>query len=213
MKLILRNLLMFLMLTLSMSGLDTFAQTENRHKSRLDIKPKTKTAPVLFKKSTFSFFQPSFLSLDRGINYQRSKVINQYFTNSFLLQPIKNQVVKPESLAVQSVAFSAEKESKLEEFISSEDRLFSSDKLMVSNIYPNPADDHADIDYVIASSVGETKITFYNVLGNEMKEELLDKDQRKVRVSTREWNNGIYLYQLSSEGKSLVTKKLLVRHQ
>jgi hypothetical protein len=34
-----------------------------------------------------------------------------------------------------------------------------------------------------------------------------------VRVSTREWNNGIYLYQLSSEGKSLVTKKLLVRHQ
>jgi Secretion system C-terminal sorting domain len=66
---------------------------------------------------------------------------------------------------------------------------------------------------VIAPQVGETKITFYNVLGNEMKEEMLDKDQRKVRVSTREWNNGIYLYQLSSEGKSLVTKKLLVRHQ
>jgi hypothetical protein len=206
---------MFLMLTIAMSGLRTFAQTDNRHKSRLDIKPKAKTvsSSVLFKKTSFSFFQPTFLSLDRNINYQRSTVINQYFTNSFLLQPVKNQVVKPESLTVQPVVGVVEKENKLEEFISSEDRLFSSDKLTVSNIYPNPADDHADIDYVIAPQVGETKITFYNVLGNEMKEEMLDKDQRKVRVSTREWNNGIYLYQLSSEGKSLVTKKLLVRHQ
>lgn len=206
---------MFMMLTIAMSGLKTFAQTDSRHKSRLDIKPKTKTASssVLFKKTSFSFFQPTFLSLDRNINYQRSTVINQYFTNSFLLQPVKNQVVKPESLAVQSAVAVVEKENKLEEFISSEDRLFSSDKLTVSNIYPNPADDHADVDYIIASSVGETKITFYNVLGNEMKEEMLDKDQKKLRVSTREWNNGIYLYQLSSEGKSLVTKKLLVRHQ
>jgi hypothetical protein len=206
---------MFMMLTITMSGLNTFAQTDSRHKSRLDIKPKTKTtsSSVLFKKTSFSFFQPTFLSLDRNINYQRSTVINQYFTNSFLLQPIKNQVVKSESLAVQSAVAVVEKENKLEEFISSEDRLFSSDKLTVSNIYPNPADDHADVDYIIASSVGETKITFYNVLGNEMKEEILDKDQRKMRVSTREWNNGIYLYQLSSEGKSLVTKKLLVRHQ
>ena len=206
---------MFLILTLFMSGLNTFAQTDNRHKSRLEIKPKTKTvsSSVLFKKTSFTFFQPTFLSLDRNSNYQRSTVINQYFTNSFLLQPIKNQVVKPESLIVQTVVAIAEKENKLEEFISSEDRLFSSDKLTVSNIYPNPADDFASIDYVISSQVGEAKITFYNVLGNEMKEEILDKDQRKVRISTREWNNGIYLYQLSSEGKSLVTKKLLVRHQ
>ena len=206
---------MFMMLTLSMSGLKTFAQTDNRHKSRLDIKPKAKIASSsdLFKKASFSFFQPTFLLLDRNINYQRSTVINQYFTNSFLLQPVKNQAVKTEPLIAQPIVVAVEKESRVDEFISSEDRLFSSDKLTVSNIYPNPADDFANIDYVINPQVGETKITFYNVLGNEMKEEILDKDQKKVRISTREWNNGIYLYQLSSEGKSLVTKKLLVRHQ
>jgi hypothetical protein len=206
---------MLLMLTVLLSGLQTSAQTDNRHKSRLEIKPKAKTlsSSVLFKKTSFSFFQPTFLSLDRNTNYQRSTVINQYFTNSFLLQPVKNQVVKVESLGIQPVANLVEKENKVEEFISSEDRLFSNDKLTVSNIYPNPADDHADIDYVISSQFGEAKITFYNVLGNEMKEEVLDKDQKRLRVSTREWNNGIYLYQLSSEGKSLVTKKLLVRHQ
>ena len=206
---------MLLMLTILWSGVNTFAQNDiNRNKSRLDMKPKNKTSVVsspLFKKSSFSLFQVPFLALDRNINYQRSTYINQYFTNSFLLQTFKSQAIKSEVTAPQPVV--AVIESKNDEFINTEDRLFSNDKLTVSNIYPNPADDHADIDYVISSQVGEAKITFYNVLGSEMKEEILEKDQRKVRISTKEWNNGIYLYQLSSDGKSLVTKKLLVRHQ
>ncbi len=204
----------FLITIAVLSGLKMFAQTEPRHKSRLEIKPKSKTplaSSVLFKKTSFSMFQPSFLTLDRNINYQRSAYINQYFTNSFLLQPVKNPSPKNEAAVVQTV--SNTENNKIEEFISSEDRLFSSDKLTVSNIYPNPADDYADIDYVISSQIGEAKITFYNILGNEMKEQVLEKDQRKVRISTKEWNNGIYLYQLSADGKSLVTKKLFVRHQ
>jgi hypothetical protein len=204
----------FLITIAVLSGLKMFAQTEPRHKSRLEIKPKSKTplaSSVLFKKTSFSMFQPSFLTLDRNINYQRSAYINQYFTNSFLLQPVKNPSPKNEAAVVQTV--SNAENNKIEEFISSEDRLFSSDKLTVSNIYPNPADDYVDIDYVISSQIGEAKITFYNILGNEMKEQVLEKDQRKVRVSTKEWNNGIYLYQLSADGKSLVTKKLFVRHQ
>jgi len=204
-----------LMLTFMGSGVNTFAQTDgNRNKSRLEIKPKSKVAvgsSLLFKKNSFSLFQVPFVSLDRNISYQRSSYINQYFTNSFLLQSAKNQAIKSEVVAPQPVV--AVVETKNDEFINTEDRLFSNEKLTVSNIYPNPADDHADIDYVISSQVGEAKITFYNVLGSEMKEEVLEKDQRKVRISTKEWNNGIYLYQLSADGKSLVTKKLLVRHQ
>ena len=215
MKPILKKSLVFLMLTVLLSSIDMSAQTDtNKNKSRLDIKPKNKTSvssSLLFKKNSFSPFQVPFLALDRNINYQRSAYINQYFTNSFLLQMSKNQAIKSEAAVPQLVI--AVIENKNDEFINTEDRLFSNDKLTVSNIYPNPADDHADIDYVISSQVGEAKITFYNVLGSEMKEEVLEKDQRKVRISTKEWNNGIYLYQLSSDGKSLVTKKLLVRHQ
>ena len=215
MKPILKNSLVFLMLTILLSGISTFAQTDiNKNKSRLDMKPRNKTSVAsspLFKKNSFSLFQVPFLALDKNINYQRSTYINQYFTNSFLLQTSKNQAIKSEIVATQPVI--AVVENRNDEFINTEDRLFSSERLTVSNIYPNPADDHADIDYVISSQVGEAKITFYNVLGSEMKEEVLEKDQRKVRISTKEWNNGIYLYQLSSDGKSLVTKKLLVRHQ
>ena len=105
---------MFMILTLLMSGFNTFAQTDNRHKSRLDIKPKSKTSssPVTFKKTAFSFFQPTFLSFDKNSNYQRSTVINQYFTNSFLLQPIRNQVIKVESIVVQPVVLVIENDDK-----------------------------------------------------------------------------------------------------
>jgi hypothetical protein len=215
MKPILKKSLVLLLLTFLWSGVNTFAQTDtNKNRSRLDLKAKPKTAvsSLLFKKNPFSIFQVPFLTLDRNINQQRSSYINQYFTNSFFLQTAKNQPVKIENITVaQPVA--AVVESKNDEFINTEDRLFSNDKLTVSNIYPNPADDHADIDYVISSQVSEAKITFYNVLGGEMREEILEKDQRKVRISTKEWNNGTYIYQLSSDGKSLATKKLLVRHQ
>jgi Secretion system C-terminal sorting domain len=214
MKPILKKSLVLLLLTFLWSGVNTFAQIDNnRNKSRLDIKPKPKTITTsasLFKKNSFSLFQAPFLALDRNIHYQRSSYINQYFTNSFFLQNTKNQVIKAEIVAQPVVAVV---ESKNDEFINSEDRLFSNDKLTVSNIYPNPADDHADIDYVLSSQVGEAKIIFYNVLGGEMKEEIMEKDQHKIRVSTKEWNNGTYIYQLSSDGKSLATKKLLVRHQ
>jgi hypothetical protein len=88
-------------------------------------------------------------------------------------------------------------------------------KRQVSNIYPNPADDRAFVNYDInaQANFNEVKITFYNVLGGMMHDEVLDKDQSKSSIPTKEWPNGVYLYQLSANGKSLVTKKLLVKHQ
>lgn len=212
MKPILRNIRAIIILATMLPTLSVFAQTDNRNKSRLEVKPKAKTMSQLansavFKKKPFSYFQPSYLSLDRSVNYQRSTAINQYFTNSFLIQP---KTTKSESVvSIQNT----QTDNRNDEFINTDERLFSNDKLTVSNIYPNPADEEAHIDYVLSSQVNEAKITFYNVLGGELKEETLNKDQRKVSVSTKEWPNGIYLYQLSADGRSLVTKKLLVRHQ
>ena len=61
---------------------------------------------------------------------------------------------------------------------SSENYLFSNDRVWVSHVHPNPALDFVDIDYQIASSVREVKLTFYNVLGQEVKEAVLEKDQK-----------------------------------
>ena len=215
MKPILFNTKAWLIWGCLISSISGIAQTtENRYKSRLDVKPKQKTMSQItssssYKKMPFSYFQPSHLSLDRNVNYQ-SAAISQYFTNSLMVQTPKNYAVKNDS---QVVASTTSVETKVEESFSADDKLFNNDKISIWNIYPNPADDIATIKYSISSQVNEVKITFYNVLGSEIKEEVLDKDASRKEISTKDWGNGIYLYQLSADGRSLVTKKLLVRHQ
>ncbi len=215
MKPILFNTKAWLLWGCLISSISGVAQTtENRYKSRLEVKPKQKTMSQItssssYKKRSFSYFQPSHLSLDRNINYQRA-AISQYFTNSLMVQTPKNYATKNEA---QVVASTTSVETKVEESFSADDKLFNNDKISIWNIYPNPADDIATIKYNISSQVNEVKITFYNVLGSEIKEEVLDKDASRKEISTKDWGNGIYLYQLSADGRSLVTKKLLVRHQ
>jgi hypothetical protein len=96
---------------------------------------------------------------------------------------------------------------------SSENYLFSNDRVWVSQVYPNPALDFVDIDFQIASSVREVKLTFYNVLGQEVKDVVLEKDQKSTHISLRELNSGMYMYQLTIDGRSVATKKLIVRKQ
>ena len=55
-------------------------------------------------------------------------------------------------------------------------------------------------------------MSFYNLLGHEVANYELDKFDRKLKVQTTNWDSGIYLYQLVVDGKKVVTKKLLVRH-
>ncbi len=97
--------------------------------------------------------------------------------------------------------------------IRAEEQLYTSDKITVSNIYPNPANDQAELDYTISPSLRDARLIIYNVLGSQMNELPLSKTERKIRVDTREMPTGLYFYQLSVDGKKVATKKMLVRHQ
>ena len=101
----------------------------------------------------------------------------------------------------------------VESAIRSEEQLYTSDKITVSNIYPNPANDQAELDYTISPGLRDARLIIYNVLGSQMNELPLSKTERKLRVDTREMPTGLYFYQLSVDGKKVATKKMLVRHQ
>ena len=94
---------------------------------------------------------------------------------------------------------------------SGENYLFVNDRVQVSHLYPNPAVDYAEIDFQINSGVQDVKLTFYNILGQEIKEITLERDQRSMRIPMRDFNSGMYMYQLSIDGRSVATKKLIVR--
>ena len=91
--------------------------------------------------------------------------------------------------------------------------LYQGDRIFVSHLYPNPAADYAVVDYQFSSNSLEVKIAFYNVLGLVVKEVELDRDDRSAKISLRDLNSGLYMYQLLVDGKPVATKKLMVRKQ
>lgn len=93
------------------------------------------------------------------------------------------------------------------------DLLFSNEKISISSIYPNPASSYASIDYNLSNQRDQAKIILCNVLGNVVGEYPLVKDAKRLYISTQELSSGVYFYTLSVEGKSLITKKLIIRHQ
>ncbi len=92
-----------------------------------------------------------------------------------------------------------------------ENYLFKSDRLAVSHLYPNPAFDYVDVDVQMSGTFSEVKIVIFNILGQEVKVHNLDNSLRTQRIDLRDLNPGMYPYQLVLDGKSLVTKKLIVR--
>ncbi len=88
----------------------------------------------------------------------------------------------------------------------------SAEKIKVSNIYPNPANDYAYLDYSVNGTFNSANISFFNLLGKQVADYPLGKYSEKLKINTSNWESGIYMYQLIIDGKKIATKKLLVRH-
>jgi hypothetical protein len=80
------------------------------------------------------------------------------------------------------------------------------------NNYPNPFNDITTIAYDIhqlSSSIkGEIAIT--DILGNEIKSIPIYTNQGKMTFDRGELQSGLYFYSLKIDGKSLITKKMVI---
>jgi hypothetical protein len=176
----------------------------------LDIKPKAKstvTAGVLP-------FAP-WLKTSREVSLSRSPSITSFYRDQLIAQPTRS--LPPRSatrtdVPVASVALVAETNRTTETLLPGVEKLYSNDKITISNLYPNPANEYAFVDYALTGSVSDAKISLYSALGSPVSEHPLDRNEHRLKINTSAIPNGVYLYQLSLEGKTVVTKKLLVRH-
>ncbi len=199
-----KNLQIYLIVGLLANAVGAFAQTE-KGKSRLDIgkKPTVKTNQPIQR-----YLIPAAPSTTIKLNDKA--VVNQYFRNALLGTPVKPTTTKKTNNETVIASNTTEKSVAPEN--NNNDKLFSNEKIMVSNIYPNPANDVAWIDYTIGNNVNTASISIYSSLGTEISTVELDKFERKVRISTSNMDSGFYFYQLKVDGKKVATKKLLVRH-
>lgn len=84
----------------------------------------------------------------------------------------------------------------------------------IGNVFPNPSNLFATINYNLDGYHRNAKITLFDMLGNNLKNyELNGNSQGKVTINTSEMPAGMYFYSLRSlDGKTLTTKRLVINH-
>ena len=176
--------------------------------SRLNITPKKK--PITNGNMKFS-------NVPDVLNYKPLSVQKPMALNKFYRTLLFSNASTAESTAVSAgeiVEKNAEKRNpSVEAPTRVEEQLYTSEKITVSNIYPNPASEYAELDYAMSGDIRDAKLIFYNVLGSQIQEYSLSKGETKLHINTREMSTGLYFYQLALDGKKVATKKMLVRHQ
>ena len=89
--------------------------------------------------------------------------------------------------------------------------LFSDESLQVSRVFPNPASSSASINYSLFTPRVPATITVHNLLGDRLLELPLDPSESELKLPVEQLQNGIYFYTLQVNGKSINTKKFVVR--
>jgi Secretion system C-terminal sorting domain len=194
-------------------GASSFANDsglEPKRGSRLNIKVTIKAKKSLgFSK----FSKPVAPSLE----LKPAKTVSLYFSNLLINRNLSSIVAKEQATKSQVVKVVNPAEKPNSESVNNlepGEKFFNADGLIISNIFPNPADDAGYFEYNFSgSNFNDVKIDFFNVLGSSMNTSVyLDKSDHKVKVHLKDFDNGMYFYQLIADGKTLATKKLLVKH-
>ncbi len=190
------------------------AQTSSRSSSRLNMGQKRDGAKILAGKpgSLLGFKN----IVDKNLSITPSKAINSYY-RSLMLQngsPVTNEAPpsRPRTATTDNRNSTIGESKSVLEIVKLEDNMFANDKIVVRNIYPNPANDFANIEYNITGNVSDAKILIYNVLFSSVGDYDLTKNEKQLRLQTQDMPTGVYYYQLMLDGKKVATKKLIVRH-
>lgn len=181
--------------------------------SRLNMANKAKSASLETSPLSYSPYkvssQPLILEKSKAVStYYRTLLFgnNQDTVGSVeeareteVRQPVVPQTNTPKPVSFENAA-------------QENDNLYINERIAVKNLYPNPANESALLQYSMGVDVKDAKISLYNVLGATVKEYSLSRQSQQLTVDTRHLPNGVYFYQLTVEGQKVATKKLLIRH-
>ena len=79
----------------------------------------------------------------------------------------------------------------------------------LSAAYPNPTHANFTIPYQFAGP-GKGELIIYDLIGNKVKEVVLEQKQRMVSLDAKQFTPGIYFYSLRVNNQVISTKKLII---
>lgn len=87
----------------------------------------------------------------------------------------------------------------------------SQKEIKLGDIYPNPSNRVAQLDYTMVNSKAKAKITITSFIGNPIAEYELDPTRNSLVIQVSDFLPGVYFYTLFVDNKNVVTKKLQVK--
>ncbi len=77
--------------------------------------------------------------------------------------------------------------------------------------HPNPFNENTTIEFYLADGVKDAKIYIYNMNGTQLKSyELHQKGNESIIIIRGEFNPGMYMYTLITDGKVIDTKRMIL---
>jgi len=138
------------------------------------------------------------------------ETINLFYSIESGLMPVQNNLkfeIFPKGIPAESIEHNVA--IVVEERV--QKSLYQSREITIHDVYPNPVQDLAIIDYKISNDQVKAKIVLHNVLGKQLGDyELLAEDTR-IKIQTDELPSGVYFYTLYLNNNGVFTRKIMVR--
>lgn len=88
---------------------------------------------------------------------------------------------------------------------------FTHKDIKLSEIFPNPSNRIAQLDYELVNPKAKAKISINSFIGNPIAEFELDPERNSLVINVTDFQPGVYFYTLFVDNKNVVTKKLQVK--
>ncbi|GHM98718.1 hypothetical protein WSM22_02080 [Cytophagales bacterium WSM2-2] len=138
------------------------------------------------------------------------EVINLYYTvESGMLQATNNFKFEvfpkgfPAEQIEHNVLLSVEEHSPRS--------VYQTRDITINDVYPNPVQDQASIDYKIHNEALKAKIVVHNILGRAMAEYELPSNDTRVKMLVDDFAPGVYFYTVYLNNSGVLTRKIIVR--
>lgn len=89
--------------------------------------------------------------------------------------------------------------------------IYQTRDIVINEVYPNPAQDVALVDYKIHNELLKAKIVVHNILGRSMGEYELPADDTRIKMIVDDFAPGVYFYTVYVNNTGVLTRKIMVR--
>lgn len=89
--------------------------------------------------------------------------------------------------------------------------VFQSKDITIHDLYPNPVNDHALIEYRLHNDAVKARVVVHNILGSAVNDMSLSYAENKVKIEASDMSPGVYFYTVYLDNIGVLTRKLIVR--